>query len=163
MKRICAWCGRRLGEDVEPLDDDRETHGICAACRERESKRRANRGGDVNAEARSTQRGRGRMPMDKCTHKDFDGDVIECDVCGKPCCPDCSTETKTTIPIRLKTGAFGWRYRVVCAACEAKCPDCFGEGAHERRIVYWDKSDANACSPENVGVPCETCGTVGKG
>jgi hypothetical protein len=31
MERQCAWCGRGLGR-VPPLDDDRVSHGICAAC-----------------------------------------------------------------------------------------------------------------------------------
>lgn len=31
MKRICAWCGKGLGE-VEPLDDSSVTHGICPDC-----------------------------------------------------------------------------------------------------------------------------------
>jgi len=31
MKWICAWC-KKVGEDVEPLDDDRVTHGMCKEC-----------------------------------------------------------------------------------------------------------------------------------
>jgi hypothetical protein len=31
MKRKCGWCGKDMGEK-EPLDDPRETHGMCAEC-----------------------------------------------------------------------------------------------------------------------------------
>lgn len=33
MRKICPWCTppRFLGH-VEPLDDDRETHGMCPVC-----------------------------------------------------------------------------------------------------------------------------------
>lgn len=31
MKRVCAWCGKDMGE-IEPLDDDSITHGICDDC-----------------------------------------------------------------------------------------------------------------------------------
>lgn len=35
MKVICAWFKRTLGH-VRPLSDNRETHGICLDCEERE-------------------------------------------------------------------------------------------------------------------------------
>jgi hypothetical protein len=31
MKRECAWCGAMLGQ-VEPLENNRTTHGICRPC-----------------------------------------------------------------------------------------------------------------------------------
>jgi len=31
MKRLCAWCGKNMGEK-EPLDDKRATHGLCDKC-----------------------------------------------------------------------------------------------------------------------------------
>jgi hypothetical protein len=31
MKRICAWCDSQMAE-VEPLDDQRTTHGMCDTC-----------------------------------------------------------------------------------------------------------------------------------
>ena len=31
MIKQCAWCGDYMGE-IEPLDDKRITHGICAYC-----------------------------------------------------------------------------------------------------------------------------------
>lgn len=34
MKRVCAWCEKRL-PDVEPLDDERLTHGMCEKCAKR--------------------------------------------------------------------------------------------------------------------------------
>lgn len=35
MKQVCAWCFQSLGEDIEPLDDLRTTHGICPPCNEK--------------------------------------------------------------------------------------------------------------------------------
>jgi len=35
MKRVCAWCGKDMGEK-EPLDDDSVTHAICKDCRREE-------------------------------------------------------------------------------------------------------------------------------
>jgi len=32
MKRVCSWCKKVL-PDVEPFDDDRITHTICAECK----------------------------------------------------------------------------------------------------------------------------------
>ena len=33
MLRICAWCiPQRVIEEIEPLDDPGETHGICPEC-----------------------------------------------------------------------------------------------------------------------------------
>ena len=34
MIRICAWCGKILGEK-EPLEDRSETHGMCDGCLEK--------------------------------------------------------------------------------------------------------------------------------
>lgn len=34
MISICAWCKKVMGEK-EPLDDKRETHGICPECKEK--------------------------------------------------------------------------------------------------------------------------------
>jgi len=31
MISICAWCDKKIGEK-EPLNDDRETHGMCNLC-----------------------------------------------------------------------------------------------------------------------------------
>ena len=31
MLRICAWCGKKIGEK-EPLEDKRKTHTICGKC-----------------------------------------------------------------------------------------------------------------------------------
>jgi DNA-directed RNA polymerase subunit RPC12/RpoP len=31
---MCAWCKRKLGE-IEPMTDDRLSHGICPECRAR--------------------------------------------------------------------------------------------------------------------------------
>ncbi len=31
MKKVCAWCKKKQ-PDVEPLDDDRVTHGMCDEC-----------------------------------------------------------------------------------------------------------------------------------
>lgn len=36
MIRLCAWCGRYLG-DTDPLGDPRPTHGICRGCEKRTS------------------------------------------------------------------------------------------------------------------------------
>ena len=33
MRVECAWCGKHKG-DVEPLEDESVTHGICQGCRE---------------------------------------------------------------------------------------------------------------------------------
>ena len=38
MLRICAWCGKKIGEK-EPLEDKRETHGICKECYEKLTKK----------------------------------------------------------------------------------------------------------------------------
>jgi len=35
VKKICAWCGKDMGEKPS-LDDDRISHGICPECVERE-------------------------------------------------------------------------------------------------------------------------------
>ena len=32
MLRICSWCLKSLGQDVEPLEDQSITHGICPDC-----------------------------------------------------------------------------------------------------------------------------------
>ena len=31
MKRVCAWCGKDMGEK-EPIEDSSITHGICEVC-----------------------------------------------------------------------------------------------------------------------------------
>jgi len=31
MKRVCAWCGKDMGER-EPLEDKSITHGMCEDC-----------------------------------------------------------------------------------------------------------------------------------
>lgn len=38
MKRICAWCGKKMGE-IAPLDDPGITHGICRWCNFKEKMR----------------------------------------------------------------------------------------------------------------------------
>ncbi len=46
MKVKCGWCGKR-SEDKEPLEDTRETTGICDECAEkalRDIKKKAERG-----------------------------------------------------------------------------------------------------------------------
>lgn len=35
MKRVCAWCGLPMDE-VEPLEDERISHGICPTCEKRQ-------------------------------------------------------------------------------------------------------------------------------
>ena len=37
MKAICAWCNADMG-DREPLNDQRETHGICLSCFKKQRK-----------------------------------------------------------------------------------------------------------------------------
>lgn len=34
MKRICAWCKKKL-PDVEPLEDETISHGMCEECGKR--------------------------------------------------------------------------------------------------------------------------------
>lgn len=35
MKRVCAWCGKHLGEKT-PVKDNQITHSICNQCKEKE-------------------------------------------------------------------------------------------------------------------------------
>ena len=35
MKKLCAWCGKELGE-IEPYDNKEITHGICRECKDKE-------------------------------------------------------------------------------------------------------------------------------
>jgi len=43
MLIICSWCKKKLGEK-EPLEDKRETHGICSECYEKLTKKKVKSG-----------------------------------------------------------------------------------------------------------------------
>lgn len=54
VKRICAWCGASLGPDVEPLDNDGITHGMCPECFDRETSAGAGAGATDHQEIPQT-------------------------------------------------------------------------------------------------------------
>ena len=59
MMRICAWCGRLIGDDNQPCEQWDETahrsgsitHGICEPCKQIESARARSSGNPETEEA----------------------------------------------------------------------------------------------------------------